>query len=287
MNCLSTIITAAFIFTIALMLGMQSCGNAGDKPAEEPLARVYDKYLYPSDLKGIYKKNMSKADSTLIVGTFIENWAKKNLMLKLAEENIADDAEIKKLVDEYRKVLIQHMYEKRLVQQRLDTLVGQQEINDFYEATKQDYVLKEDVVRCYFIKTPATSPDLDQVKTWWKLKEPTDMEDLKIYSDLYAVMYLLEDSTWINKENLAALLPKSALNKVSWSTGSNMNMTIDGAFYILKINQVARKGQIAPVGYVADKIRDYILHERKIKLIETLSTEMYQRELNKENVEVY
>jgi hypothetical protein len=53
----------------------------------KPIARVYDKYLYPSDLKGM-AANSSKIDSFNMVNMYVQDWIKTNLMVHKAKENL-------------------------------------------------------------------------------------------------------------------------------------------------------------------------------------------------------
>ncbi len=275
------------MFLGVMVIFATACGNKAGKKGEKPLVKVYDNYLYPSDLKGIYQKGMSKEDSIVVVGTYIENWAKKNLMLKIAEENISRDSEIDRMVEEYRKTLIQHRYEQNLVEQRLDSVISQNEIDTFYQKTKNEYKLKQDIVRCYFIKVPINSPDKDKLKKWWKKKDPLDYAQMKDYCERYAQMFILEDSTWIHKKDLAAQFPKNTFSQEKLSVGKEWSFEKSGSLYLLRVFDIARKGKNEPVAYASKKIKGYILHKRKIELLKQLASEMYQRELNKKNVIIY
>ena len=272
---------------IAISSLVVSCGKQAKKTAEKPLARVYDHYLYPSSLKGMLKKNMSVEDSTLIVGTYIENWAKNNLMLHVAEENVPKSIDIEKMVQEYRKSLIKLYYEKNLVQQRLDTLVNSEEISSYYELSKGDHILKYHIASCFFVKIPTSAPDLEDVKKWWKMEDDLDMPQLKEYCEQFAQIYILEDSTWIRDIDLAAQFPDGTFSEGSLTKGKTFNFQKKGYLYLMKVNGVVKKGKIAPIGYIREKAKDYILLKRKRELIDHMADEMYQREINKKNVVIY
>lgn len=273
----------AFVFILALVV---ACGDNTHTGDEEPLARVFDKYLYPSDLQGIMQADMTKEDSVLMEA-YIENWAKKNLMLKVAEKNIPKDVDIAQMLADYKASIIQHYYEENLVAQRLDSVVSQKEIQAFYEATKDDHILEETIARCYFIKLPTNSPNKEDLKKWWKMKESLDFAEMKGYAETYAQMYILEDSSWVAKEDLAAHLPDGTFNQGNFGSGQSFDFEKKGYWYLLNIKEIKSKGQLAPVAYVRDKAIRFILHKRKIALIENMATEMYVRELNKKNVTIY
>ena len=207
-------------------------------------------------------------------------------MLKVAEKNTPKDVDLDKILAEYKASLVQHYYEKSLSEQLLDSLVSDTEIQTFYEATKDEHILKDAIARCFFITLPINTINKDDVKGWWKMDKDLDYAKLKEYSEKYAITYILEDSSWISKKDLAAQLPSGTLNQ-GLSKGKGFNIEKDGIWYLLNIKEVVAKGQQAPVSFVRDKAIRYILHKRKIELVENIASEMYQRELNKKNVIIY
>ncbi|MGB0862169.1 MAG: hypothetical protein ACPGXZ_04590 [Saprospiraceae bacterium] len=274
-------------FVLVISVFWTACNNEAGKTSEEPLARVYDKYLYPSDLKGILKRNMSPQDSALVVSTYVENWGKDNLMLHVAEENVPNDIDIDEMVREYRQNLIQLHYERNLVKQRLDTFVSNEEVRSYYEVSKQDHVLKQNVVRCFFLKAPNNSPDLEEAKKWWKMENDLDKTKLEEFAEKFAQIYILEDSTWVRENDLAAQFNGDALKEGSLTKGKEIIIDKQGYLYLLKIHEVAKKGEIAPMGFIKKKAKSYILLKRKMALIEDMASEMYKREINKKNVVIY
>lgn len=276
-----------YLFFIGMVVLMAACGGEKKATKEEPLAKVYDEFLYPSDLKGIVQPGMPTEDSIHVVGTFIENWAKQNLMEKVAEKNIPKDVDIDKIIEDYRASLIEHYYEKSLTEKLLDSLVDEAEIRAFYETTKEEHVLKNTIVRCYFVSFPANILEKEDVKTWWKMEKDLDFAKLKEYADQYAIKYILQDSSWIRRDYLAAQFMDDAFNQGDITKGKKINTEKEGIWYLLDVKDVIPAGQLAPVSYIREKAIKYILHKRKIELVENLASEMYKRELNKKNVIIY
>ena len=229
-----------------------SCKEEAPKPEEPPLARVYDQYLYPSDLPMQLGDNATK-DDTVRVGAFIDNWAQNKLMVRIAQDNIPNDANIEQKVQAYRASLIQHYYEQALVSQKLDSVVTNEEITAFYNQTKEEHILKESIARCYFMKIPTTAPNIEEVKTWWQMKDPLDIERLRDYCANFAQFYILEDSSWVNKSDLAAQLPDNTFSQGVFQSGKTWTSTKDEVLYFLKINDIISSGKIAPQSYVKEK----------------------------------
>jgi len=274
-------------YFFALAIIASACSSKDANTTEKPLAKVYDKYLYPSDLKGIFDRNMTKEDSSIRKQAFIDSWAKELLMVRIAEENIPADVDIDKMVKEYRESIVKYHYEKNLVSKRLDSLVSNQEIKLQYEKTKGQHKLKHNIVQCFFVKIPVNSPNKDDLKKWWKMKDAIDYAKVKDYAAKYAQVFILEDSTWIRAKDLAAQFPEKTLSEGSFSSGKEVSMDKKGYLYLLRVNKVFKKGEQAPISYLKAKLVDYILHQRKLELIKNMSKEMYKRELTKQNVIIY
>ena len=124
------------LFPLLFLLLTLSCSlfNSKDESGgEKPLAKVYEKYLYPSDIEALGIDWTSGEDSIRFVAEFIENWIRQNLILEYAEKNLpADKLDLEKQVREYRESLIIYNYEREYMDQHLDTSISLQEINDFF-----------------------------------------------------------------------------------------------------------------------------------------------------------
>src|SRR3546814_8309065 len=67
-------VTNKFISCILIVL-LVSCSSAARE--ELPLARVYDKYLYPSDIEGVVPDEVTGADSVQIIRSYLDNWVRQ------------------------------------------------------------------------------------------------------------------------------------------------------------------------------------------------------------------
>ena len=84
------------------------------------------------------------------------------------------------MVEDYRKSLLRHSYEQKLVEQRLDSVVTDKEIERYYKAALDQYQLDKTVVQGKFIKLPKDAPEQDSLKIWWKSKKAIEIKNLKV-----------------------------------------------------------------------------------------------------------
>src|SRR5579872_3285616 len=118
----------ALVFCGAVLFS--SCSLLQKKaPEAKPIAKVFDSYLYSSDLQSIIPKGRSKADSLSIILKYIDQWVNEQILLHQAKNNLSEkQMDINKQIDDYKNALIIYEYEKELVRQKLDTVVNDDEI---------------------------------------------------------------------------------------------------------------------------------------------------------------
>ena len=97
----------------------------GHRQDEKPLARVYDKYLYPSDLADAIPVTASRRDSAKIASQFINNWVHENVLIKQAELNLSEEQlNFNEQLNSYKNSLVIYAYEQALINEKLDTSVS-------------------------------------------------------------------------------------------------------------------------------------------------------------------
>lgn len=117
---------------LMLVLTLFSCQNSNNGKDDKPVAAIYDKVLYQSDLQGIMYDGISTNDSLVRTKVFIDNWIRRQLLIHQAENNL-DKSELDcvKEIEDYRNSLIIYKYESMLIAQNLDTVVSDEEIEKY------------------------------------------------------------------------------------------------------------------------------------------------------------
>ena len=121
-----------FAIGLMLVLALVSCQNSRNGKNDKPVAAIYDKVLYQSDLQDILYDGISVNDSIVRTKAFIDNWIRRQLLIHQAENNL-DKSELDclKEIEDYRNSLIIYKYESLLISQNLDTLVSDEEIEKY------------------------------------------------------------------------------------------------------------------------------------------------------------
>lgn len=154
-----------------LFLGvLQACNNGPEAPTEEnPLARVYDNYLYGSALDGI-GKGLSPKDSAQQAELYIDKWIMDQMLLGVAKKQLPNQEaqRINRLAESYKASLTIAYFEQELINRELDTMVTPVQLAQYYNANKEQYIAGESWLRCHFIRVPRKLEGVDKLRNWFK-----------------------------------------------------------------------------------------------------------------------
>ncbi len=276
----------------ALLVGLclfEACQPPESSTPDEDvlLARVYSQELYLSELKDMIPPQLSPEDSLEMLEAFVNRWVREAVLMEEAERAIPKDLNIDKLVRDYRASLIRHNYEKRLVEQKLDSVVTPAEVQAFYQQSKEQFRLEEPVLRCHFIKAPLSAPRLQEADVWWATRDSVSWEKLKMWAQRYAHVALLADSSWYKYSEIVASLPPDMVHEDDPSRNEAFVRDEEGYRYYFRLLEWYPAGEIPPVAYVRDKVIRTILHRRKQKLLDEVREQMYQKALRHNDVQIF
>ncbi len=107
----------------------------------EVVAKVGDYRLHRSQLESYIPAGVSAEDSAALARQYILTWAEDLLLMDMAEAQLSkQEKDVSAELEEYRKSLIKYRYEQLYIQQRLDTLVTDEEVARYYEEIRTSYV---------------------------------------------------------------------------------------------------------------------------------------------------
>ena len=272
---------------LIVLIVIVSCVN---KEVEKiPIARVHNHILLKEDIEAIVPEGLSKDDSLLFVSSFINKWAKEQLLLKKAKINLDKESDdINKLVEQYRQDLLINKYKEAIVKQELDTLVTQVDIDSFYAKNKEIFKLNEELLKLRYIYLGS---DVLNPKEFITLFKADDKEsNAKILEQkLQLKSYNLNDSIWIRYDDIIektsfiksfdknTFLKKNKFIKKEDSTG----------VYLVKVKDVLLRNQTAPMSYAVPTIKRMILHKRKLELLRKIEETLTEDAIKNKEFQIY
>jgi hypothetical protein len=253
----------------------------------KPIATVYNKNLYKKDIEELLPKGITKKDSLVIVKGLINSWAKKQLLLAKAEENISsvNSDKIEDLVNSYKKSLYINGYKERLIKQRLDTIVNPEEINRYYQKNKENFKLNEELLQFDYVHFGKDFLDKEEVVKSFKSSRE---EDLDRYL-LNFKSYRLQDSTWVPFSFLKKKIPpfqaetQQNLLKISKYIQKEDSLGV----YLVAVKKMLLKNAVAPLTFVSSRIKQIILHKRKLELIREIEKTLINDAIQNKNFKEY
>jgi hypothetical protein len=275
------------IFTSLFLL--ISCKEREKKSEDAPVARVYESYLYKSDLSGIVPSGLASADSAALVKDFIDKWIRKQLLLLRAEENLSNsEKNVEKQIEEYRTSLLIYKYEQNIIQQKLDTTVSEEDIVMFYNENTSNFILNQNLVKATFIKVPKTAPDIDKIRRWYISDSDRDIKEVEIYCYKYAAKYDYFNEDWVEFRYILNEMPEINTTPQNLLKSKNAIEMSDSAFYyFLRIYDYKLEGTVAPLEFEKSNIISIMLNKRKIQKINQLESDIYNDALNHGNFTIY
>lgn len=258
------------IFILLIFTSCEYLGFNKHNPEDDVVASVNNVELYRKDLRKLLPLNISKEDSLILVKNVINNWAKHQLLLKNAEDNLTKESskEYSDLVSNYRESLLINGYKERLIKQQLDTLITDVEIEEYYLINKDNFRLNEELLK---IKYLHLGNEIYDKSATIKLFKSKDIEDTEKLESQYLSFkdYSFNDSTWVRLNDIMlkkTIFSQNLKDKLLKKTKFIQKEDSLG-LYLVAVKDVLYRNDIAPLSYIKNTIKQMILHKRKLELI--------------------
>lgn len=284
--------TSCIHIILLVIVVLSSCTDTNQKNEQdlgEPIAKAGDAFLYASDIKDIVPFGTATKDSLDLLNKFIDNWVREALVIQKAESNLADEQKnVEKQLNDYRKSLITYIYEKELVKQKLDTVIGEAEIEEYYNNNKTEFELKDNIIKVIYVKLNKKAPNIDKLKKWYKSDNLKDREQLASYCHQFADNFYLDDQSWLLFDDLLKEIPIQTYNKELFLQNNRFVEVSDSLnHYFINIKDFKIRNSSSPLSFERENIKNIILNKRKLLLINNMKLDVYNDALNNNKIEIY
>ena len=274
---------------IASLLLLAGCDYFQKSSKEVVVAECYGKYLYESDLIGLVPEGTPTMDSIQRVSTFIDSWIRREVLIHQAESNLnMEELDLKKQLDEYRNSLVIYAYETQLINQKLGTVVSEDEIAEYYEQHKEDFQLRNTMVRVAYVIIPE---DSKQKATFQKLMSDPDtllLQNIDVLAMYYAAKSYLDVDHWMRLDELTNIVPIEIFNAESFLKKNKfVCFDMNEHTYMVRFVEYLLEESTSPLEMVRDNIKSVILAQRKQAMLERMKTALYEKAKRDRAFEVY
>ena len=266
------------LILLLFLLFPVACKRSGISPAQRNiLVKVNDRILTRDEIEAQISKGLSPDDSLIRAESLVKKRIIDMLMDDVAYHNIGDEkTEIDRLVNEYRRSLIRHRYQERMINEKVSANIREYEQIAYYEENKEQFILNENLIKGLFLKAPLTAPGLDNVRSWYVSRTEESLEKIEKYSLQNAIIYDYFYDRWVVFDEVMERIPYRISNPAQYlKTNNHLEVSDSSYIYFLNISDRLLVGNIAPFDYVQTQIQSMLINSRKIDLLRNFGEKLY------------
>jgi len=278
-----------YIFPVVIVsLLMISCSQS-KKNDGTLLAKVGTKVLTKQVLDENIPAGLSHDDSIINAEHFIKTWITDELMYDIARKNANNLERIDRLVENYRRSLIIYQYQEQLINEKVIKQINEQDIYDYYKNHKEKFKLDQYLVKGVFLKVPVESPDIEGIRNNYKTASaPVSREKLEKYGIRSGITYNEFLDNWVSFDEIKNNWPAASRSMLVLGKGRNIFEQQDEVFYyFMNVTEFLSPDDFAPFEYAKPVVQEMLVNQRKIDFLKQTEEDIYQRALNKGEVEFY
>lgn len=264
-------------FVTSLLWGclcLAGCHSYGDNDSPV-VARVYDRELHQSDLEGVVPAGVAPEDSVIIVNNYVDQWIRQAVILAKAERNVQND--FTRELQEYRNNLLAYAYERQIVDQLLDTTVSEDQVKDYYEQHREEFLLKSSIVKAVYVSAPIKAPAVPKLKKIVQRStfSENDILELEETASRNGFSGYFDAETWMPFVTLQTAIPVTAYNEQLFlKQHRTITLSDDSLFYAARILDYKVSDEQSPLELQRDNIRAIIINRRTIEILGRLYNDL-------------
>ena len=256
---------------------------------DEVVAQVGQEKLYRGDIDKVIPRGLEQEDSVRMTHQYINSWASDRVFLKIAEQQLSKaEKDVTNELEDYRKSLLKYRYEQLYVNERLDTSVTHENIEEYYLAHADNFILERPILKARFVNIASDSPTLKPIRKKMASTEAADVMEADSLSFSSAIKFTTWSDKWIDATVLAREYVMDYSDMLSRMNRGWIETTdTTGYTRLAYITQIMQKGMTAPLEFCEDKIRDIIISSRKQNLIMNLEQDLLKDALENGQYIIY
>lgn len=265
------------------------CGHASSNTEATDnnfVAQYRDSVLLLSDIVRQIPPGISSADSSALIKNIADQWIEGFLIEDLAASQIDDIDRINALTADYRRSLIADSYRRKMRNNGVQP-VDMERVKAYYKQHVRELRLERPIVKGLYIRVPASSKHLDDIRLWMKTADTDSYDALENTGRLEATAFRYFADHWVDFDAIAGEIPhkfgdgdRFVENTVDFETELN------GTVYILHLTDFKKSATIMPLDYAAPLIEDRLkalhLADYEKGLIKALRASAIEKNILKE-----
>lgn len=245
---------------VSLFCFLFSCSDS-----DKVIATVGEAELTENDAYVLMKHRGLDFNNKSELRTFVKDWCNIELYRQELKTKYPKEWKLVELrSNAYSGDLAQYYLEELRVRKSLDTVVTNEELQTYYDAHLEEFLLNDYIVKALYLKIPKELDFKEEdVHVNYLLKNDKDLAEINSYAKLYAQNYYFDDSAWIYFDDLAKDIPLSKYNVDNIVLNRTKTyFSDDNHWYFLNIIDYKLKDEAPPLEFLKDRIRSIIVSQR-------------------------
>lgn len=267
-----------YILPVVVMLVMSGCTLLHS--ADEEVAAVGQRSLMRSALKEV-TVGLSGADSVVKAENYVEQWVRREVKLQEAERVLeAERGEIERLVEEYRTSLLANRLEQRYLVGKLDTLITDSMVKEYYQTHRREFVLDRTILKGRIVRLPDNYRQSVKLLNLMGSKSADKQQDfLDLCRKNNFELHTFE--AWVDFGEFLSYLPVRRDKNYDYIlSGDEIRQMADAdSKYFIEIFEVLKKGECAPLDRVEDMVRRILYNRRRGEIVSSYNDSLYNAAL--------
>lgn len=172
--------------------------------------------------------------------------------------------------------------------EKMDTVLTETELENYYAANEQSFILSSNIVKALFIKLPVETPDIEKIKLLARSNDQNNLLQLESYCFQFAEKFDDFSEKWVPMDRLSVELQEDIENEENFLKRNTFFETTDSvSVYLISIRDYRLRSSLAPYEYVRDDIKRIIWNTRRFEFIQSLENGIYNDALKENSFKIY
>ena len=284
-----SLLLIALVAASACQMVHRVSDSASELFGDGVVARVGEHRLMRSELAEYIPAGVSSEDSLSLAQRYINAWAEEHLFMDMAASRLSkEEQDVSKELEEYRRTLLKYRYEERYINEKLDTLISDEEVRAYYKEHPDKFLVDRPLLKTRYMVIPADSRSLKTIKELMSSDDAMDAIAADSLAFTAALRYVDSSDNWMDAILLAREL---GTDEVSMMKALNHRFIElkgdDGNLRVAYVVDIVQKGSPAPLDYCEERIKDILLSARKHDLVSGLERDLLNDALAKGKFVIY
>jgi len=158
----------------------------------------------------------------------------------------------------------------------------------YFNENRESFILNRNIVKAIYIKVPVEVSNPENIKDLCVSNDPDQLAKLNEYCISYAKTYDRFNDQWVAADMVLKNTPIEITNQEHFLERNRFVESSDmNYYYIVCIRDYRLSGQVSPLEYVYNDIRNLILSKQKMQFLKQIEKDVYKDGLDNKKVKLF